>query len=585
MRVKLKGVAAASGIAIARLVHFHGDLEFIPKREIGPEQIEAEHERLQGAIDQAARSILDLSKELAPDLSDQDTKIYDAQYALLHDKTVLAELHRVIERDLVNSEVAIQQVVARYEKVFEGMEDLAMRERAADLRDVSRQLLSVLMESERSVFTSGGQDYVFAAEEFLPSDAGAVDRTHLRGIVTARGGKYSHGAILARSLGIPSVVAVDDVMRKVDSGTEVVVDGEQGIVIAEPNEEDRESYERIAAEQAEAERRVFEVRHLAAKTPDGTEVRLCANVENTRDLGSIDTKVIDGVGLFRTEFAFMERRRFPSEDEQVELYEKAIEWAEGATVTFRTLDVGGDKPLSYFQTPAERNPVLGWRGMRISLDWPDLFYTQIRALLRASAGGHARIMLPMVTSFEEVERARAVVDEIQRDLAQAGEPHDENIEFGVMVEVPAIVDLLDHVLPLVDFLSVGTNDLVQYLLAVDRDNPRIAQMYTPFHPSVLRVLQRIQDRASAHGKTVSVCGEISGDHTYTPLLLGLGYRELSMAPVFLPRVKLAVRSHSIEECQALVEQSLGCSTAAEVRRLAREQSKSGWSRFLEGDDS
>lgn len=585
MGLRLKGVAAANGIAIAPLVHFHGDLTFIPMRSLAPEEIAGEKDRLAEALGQAAEVIFQLRRELASDLSDHDTRIYDAQLSFLNDQTFRADLERTIQERACNAEVALQQVIARYEKVFEGMEDAAMRERAADLRDVGRQLLSVLLEKDRSVYISDGKDYIFAADEFLPSDAGLVDRKHLKGIVTARGGKYSHGAILARSLGIPAVVAVDDVLQRVGNGTQVVLDGDSGALIVEPDPEETERYQRLELEQAEAERRVFEVRFLSSTTPDGVGVRLLANVEAARDLGRIESGIVEGIGLFRTEFAFMERRQFPNEDEQLSMYRKAIEWADGKIVTFRTLDVGGDKPLAYFRTPEERNPVLGWRGLRISLDWPDLFYTQVRALLRASAGGHARILLPMVTSVEEVARSRAVLEEIKADLAQAGEPHDPDIELGAMVEVPALVDVLDEVLPLVDFLSVGTNDLVQYLLAVDRDNPRIAQMYTPYHPGVIRVLRRIAEKAIAHGKPVSICGEIAGDHYFTPILVGLGYRELSMAPVFLPRVKLMVRAFPLSECEDMASRALALGHAREIRALARDKAAQGWSTFLEGVDS
>jgi phosphotransferase system enzyme I (PtsI) len=562
MGLRLKGVAAANGIAIAPLVHFHGDLTFIPMRNLVPEEIAGEKDRLAEALTQAAEVIFRLRRELASDLSDHDTRIYDAQLSFLNDQTFRADLERTIQERSCNAEVALQQVIARYEKVFEGMEDAAMRERAADLRDVGRQLLSVLLEKDRSVYISDGKDFV-----------------------TARGGKYSHGAILARSLGIPAVVAVDDVLQRVGNGTPVVLDGDSGALIVEPDAEETERYRRLALEQAEADRRVFEVRFLSSTTPDGVGVRLMANVEAARDLGRTESGIVDGIGLCRTEFAFMERRQFPNEEEQLAMYRKAIEWADGKIVTFRTLDVGGDKPLAYFRTPEERNPVLGWRGLRISLDWPDLFYTQVRALLRASAGGHARILLPMVTSVEEVARSRAVLEEIKADLAQAGEAHDPDIELGAMVEVPALVDVLDEVLPLVDFLSVGTNDLVQYLLAVDRDNPRIAQMYTPYHPGVIRVLRRIADRAIAHGKPVSICGEIAGDHYFTPILLGLGYRELSMAPVFLPRVKLMVRAFSILECEDMAARALALGHAREIRALARDKAAEGWSTFLEGADS
>ncbi|MBK8978686.1 MAG: phosphoenolpyruvate--protein phosphotransferase [Planctomycetes bacterium] len=585
MSLKLKGVAAASGIAVAPLVHFHGDLAFIPTRSLAAEEVAAERRRLEEAIESAADAILVLSRDLAAELTRQDIRIYDAQLALLHDKTLQQELFRTIEQDRVNSEVAIQQVVARYETVFERMEDVALRERAADLRDVGRQVLSVLLERERKSFVAEGQDYVFAAEEFLPSDAGTIDRKHLRGIVTARGGKYSHGAILARSLGIPAVVAVDELLQRIRSGTRVVVDGESGVVIGDPDDEEVERYRHLAHEQAEAERRVFEVRYLSSRTPDGAVVRLLANVESTRDLSSLERDITDGIGLFRTEFAFMERHQFPTEEEQVALYRKAIEWADGKTVTFRTLDVGGDKPLRYFKTPDERNPVLGWRGLRISLDLPDLFYTQIRALLRASAGGHARILLPMVTAVDEVARCRAVVDEIKRDLAQAGEPHDPDIELGAMIEVPAIAHVLDQVMPLCDFASVGTNDLVQYMLACDRDNPRIAHMYTPYHPAVIRLLAHIAEVVGRSGKPVSICGEIAGDHYFTSLLLGLGFRELSMAPVFLPRVKLMVRTFPIDECERLAKEALGMANSRDVRALARDLAKTGWSRFLEHGQS
>lgn len=580
MSVKLKGIAAAPGIAIAPLVRFHSDMDYVPTRTVAAEDVPAEQERLGAAIGAASRSIMFLRHELSESISSHDTKIYDAQVAFLHDETFKADMDSVIEESKVNAEVALQQVVARYEQVFEEMEDALMRERAADLRDIGRQVMAALTESERSVYIAGGQDYIFAAEEFLPSDAGIVDREHLCGIVTARGAKYTHGAILARSLGIPALAGVDGVLTKIESGTPVILDGENGALIANPTEEDYDVYRGRKAEQEEAERRVFEVRFLPSTTSDGTSVDLFVNVEGTRDLGQIEQNLVHGIGLFRTEFAFMERRQFPTEDEQFAMYHQAIEWAGDKPVTFRTLDIGGDKPLGYFRTPEERNPVLGWRGLRISLDWPDLFYTQIRAILRASAGGHARILLPMVTSVAEVRRCREVVDEIRSDMERSGETHDANIELGAMVEVPAIVNVLEFVIPYVDFLSVGTNDLVQYLLAVDRDNPRVASLYNPFHPAVIRVLRDIAQTAAEFDTTVSICGEIAGDHYFTPLLLGLGFRELSMAPVFLPRVKLIARALSVERCSELVAAALKCTEAAEIRDLCKNEAQGIWSEFL-----
>ena len=585
MSLKLKGIAAAPGIAVARLVHFHGDLDFIPTRSLRPEDVEAEGVRLEEAIATAARGILFLRQELASSISDHDVKIYDAQLALMHDETMRADLMREVADKCVNVEVALQRVIARYQTAFESMEDPALRERGADLRDIGRQVLRALMERARRVYIGDGKPYVFAAEEFLPSDAGAVDRARLRGIVTAGGGKYSHGAILARSLGIPAIVAIDGLFEKVPNGSEVIVDGDKGTLIANPDGEELERFRTLRAEQEAAERRVFEVRFLPSVTPDGDEVELWANVEGVRDLEPIERKLITGVGLFRTEFAFMERKKFPSEDEQVALYEKVLDWASGRPVTFRTLDVGGDKPLAYFRTPAERNPALGWRGIRISLDWPDLLFTQIRAILRASANRSARILFPMVASVRELEQCRDVLAEIRSDLQSAGEPYGEDVKIGVMIEVPGAAMIIDQLCELVDFVSVGTNDLVQYTLAVDRENPRVSRLYNPFHPAVLRVLARIGEETRKAGVPASICGEVAGDHYYTPLLIGLGFRQLSMSPVFLPRVKLMARNSPVSECRDLVEQAMSIRHADEIRRMVLDRGKSIWSRFLASGES
>jgi phosphotransferase system enzyme I (PtsI) len=466
--------------------------------------------------------------------------------------------------------------------VFEAMDSPAMRERAADLRDIGRQLVAALMTTERSKYTANGRDYLFAADEFLPSDAGMLDRSHLRGIVTAHGGKYSHGAILARSLGIPAVVGLDNVMLETTTGTKAIVDGNAGVVILDPDEEDLAHYERLLGEQHGVERRLAEVRFEPSVTPDGTHVHLFANAEGVRDMDNIEIDAIAGIGLFRTEFAFMERRQFPTEDEQVAMYRRAMTGAKGKPVTFRTLDVGGDKPLGYFRTPNERNPVLGWRGIRLCLDWPDILYTQMRAILRASALGHARILLPMITSRGEVLRCREVLGQLVEDLRATGIPHDANIELGVMVEVPVLVHVLADILPLADFVSVGTNDLVQYLLAVDRDNQRVAKMYDPFHPGVLRVLKQIADIANAAGKGVSICGEIAGDHWFTPILVGLGYRELSMAPVHLSRVRLMLRGFTVAECRDLAARATAMQSTGAVRKLVAEEIQVRWARFLAG---
>lgn len=580
MARKLKGIAAAPGVAIAPVVHFHATLDHIPTWKVEPREVEGEKLRLSRAIAEVTANLLALQKELAGALGGQDVRIYDAQVSILHDATFRRDVEHEVEQHLVNLEVALQRVIARYEGVFANMDSASMRERAADLRDIGRQLVGVLLASEQSRYMADGRDYLFAAMEFLPSDAGILDRAHIRGIVTAHGGKYSHGAILARSLGIPAVVGIEQIMLESTTGKLAIVDGDAGLVILDPTDEQLEEYERTLRDQRDIDKRLAEVRFQPSVTPDGVAVHLQANVEGVHDLDSLEFDTITGIGLFRTEFAFMERRQFPTEDEQVAMYRRAMAGAKGKAVTFRTLDVGGDKPLGYFRMPEERNPVLGWRGIRLCLDWPDILYTQIRAILRAGALGHARILLPMITTRSEVLRCRDVVRELIADLKATGVEHDPDIELGVMVEVPVLAAVLPDILPHVDFVSVGTNDLVQYLLAVDRDNQRVAKMYDPFHPGVLRVLQQIANAANAAGKTAAVCGEIAGDHWFTPLLVGLGYRELSMAPVFLPRVKLMLRGFTASECKDLAERAVAMPSTADVRKLVQDEIKARWSSLL-----
>lgn len=580
MARKLKGIAAAPGIAIAPVVHFHTTLDQIPVWQVDDKGIEAEIGRLSGAISSVTSSLLGLQKELAGALGKHDVRIYDAQLAILHDQTFRKDVEDAVAQEKVNLEVALQHVITRYESVFEAMDNASMRERAADLRDIGRQLVGALVANDRQKYIADGADYLFAADEFLPSDAGILDRAHIQGIVTAHGGKYSHGAILARSLGIPAIVGVDGFMQETVSGALAILDGDAGIVLLDPTVEELADYERRLREERSVESRISELRFQPSVTPDGTSVRLMANVEGVQDLDNLELDTMAGIGLFRTEFAFMERRQFPTEEEQVSMYRRAVESADGKPVTFRALDVGGDKPLGYFQMPGERNPVLGWRGIRLCLDWPDILYTQLRAILRASALGHARILLPMITTRSEVVRCRDVVDQLTADLRANNVPYDARIELGVMVEVPVLVHVLPEILPVVDFLSVGTNDLVQYLLAVDRDNQRVAKMYDPFHPGVLRVLSQIAEVARAAGKDASICGEIAGDHYFTPLLVGLGFRELSMAPVFLPRVKLMLRSFSLAECEDLAARALAMHATSAVRKLVMDEIQPRWAAQL-----
>jgi phosphotransferase system enzyme I (PtsI) len=569
MSRELKGVSVAPGIAIAPVVHFRAGLDFVPTRSVLTADLPREEARYQEAVKTAIARVTRLRDEIAVRLSPKDAAIFEAHIAILKDPGLHEEVLALVRRDRLNPEVALQRVVARYAQMFATINEAVLRERAADVRDVGRQILAALMEEERHALT-GGSNYIFAAEEFLPGDAVLLDRARIKGIVTEAGGKYSHGAILARSFGIPCVVGIHGLMLLAPSGTTVILDGERGTLHVAPEDQDVVRSRTRIEELQQLEQRLSAVRALPARTRDGLEVQLYANVDGVRDLERV-LHGFAGVGLFRTEFVFMERREFPSEEEQYRIYAEALRKANGLPVVFRTLDIGGDKPLAYFQMPQERNPVLGWRGIRLTFEWPDLLYTQLRAILRASVAGNARVMLPMVATIEEVRRGREVIEQLKADLRGRGLLFDPKLPFGVMIEVPSAVMLLPEILREVDFVSVGTNDLVQYLLAVDRDNQRVASMYDPYHPAVFRVLEQIARRCIEAGKPVSICGEIAGDHAMTPALIGLGFTQLSMAPVFLSRVKLVVTENELGTCRQLARQCLAADSATVTRALLRQR--------------
>lgn len=573
MSKEIQAKSAAPGIALGMVLHLRNSGEFIPTRKIAEAGVQEEIERFQSAMDRAKISLLGLIEKLSSKISSRDTDIYRAQVALLEDPGFLQDTEELIAQEKVNAEVAVQRIVSKYEAAFESIDNAAIRQRASDIRDVGRQVLQNLLRRQQETLISRDEGMILAVDEFLPSDMGQIDTEQVRGILMGEGGKYSHGAILAKSLGIPCLVGLEKSLRMVPEGTEVILDGDAGKLIIDPDPEELEIFTEKMAESSEAEKRVWEVRLSPSETMDGERIRLYANLEGLRDLESVDEGLFEGVGLFRTEFVFMERLMFPSEEEQLILYKTVLERMGGRRVTFRTLDIGGDKPLSYFRTPKERNPVLGWRGVRITLQWQDLLYTQMRALVRASVAGKVSILLPMVTTIEEIRKGRRILNEIIHDLREQGEEVGKDIRFGAMIEVPGLAMILPAVLNEVDFISIGTNDLVQYLLAVDRDNQRVSSLYDPFHPGVLNFLAQIARRARESGKSCAICGEVAGDSQLIPLLLGMGFRSFSMTPVFLPRIKLAARSVKLSDCEELFEEVRHLATAEAVFEVVRDWGK------------
>ncbi|MCA8972663.1 MAG: phosphoenolpyruvate--protein phosphotransferase, partial [Planctomycetes bacterium] len=408
---EISAIAASPGIAIAPLRHLRLAGEFVPRYRIEDDELDAECERFRVACTKAAEALERLKEKLG-EAAGSVLGIYDAHIALVTDPRLQSDVEAGIRKDKINAEAALQAVVAGYEQIFRRIDSVTVRERAADVRDVGRQITGMLLQRAQGSDGDDGLDFILAVDEFLPSDLGKVDTKHVRGIVMGEGGRYSHGAILAKSLGIPCVVGLEHELAKLPAGRIVILDAERGRLLVDPDRETIERYEERIEESTAAERRIFEVRLSQSVTIDGTPVTLLANIEGTRELDALEPGMFKGVGLFRTEFAFMERLMFPSEEEQFELYSKIVESMGGRNVTFRTLDIGGDKPLQYFRTPVERNPVLGWRGIRLTLQWRDIFYTQMRALIRASSKGPVSILLPMVTTLGEVRQAREILDEI-----------------------------------------------------------------------------------------------------------------------------------------------------------------------------
>lgn len=539
-----------------------------PAYRLRPEDVPAELKRLRQALRLAREDVARVREEAERRIGKRDAGIFVVHLQVLDDPSLQRDLEEAVRSDAVNAEAAVANVIGRYADVFERLQDPLARDRAADLRDVGRRILGHLRRAARPGPPPSQPDeaFVLVTRELLPSDTVGLDRRRLAGIVTETGGPGSHAAILARALGIPAVSGIRDLASLLSrSGKLAVVDGREGLVVVDPAPETLDRYRRAAAALERVREAIEATPELPAVTRDGTPVEIHLNIENAQEVRLGDLDDLAGIGLFRTEFVYMERNSFPSEDEQYEIYREVVERARPKPVVFRTLDVGGDKPLPYFRTQQESNPALGWRGFRISDEWPDLFIAQARALLRASAHGVVRIMLPMVTTVEEVQRARAILDDLLRDLERRGVEHADHVPLGIMVEVPSCVECIDHFLPLVDFVSIGTNDLIQYLLAADRNNARVARFSDPFQPALLRAIRRVARAADEAGKEISLCGEMAGSYYSAMVLLGLGLRRLSMPRHYVPGVRKLVASVTIPETEEVAARALRFATAGEVR--------------------
>lgn len=565
----VKGVAVSPGLALGPVHVVRATAEGVPTWSVGKEEVEHELERLEGAIAAASLELERRQRLVARESSDADAQIFAVHRMVLRDPAALDEVRAKVAEERINAEAAVEALIQRLERTLGRMEGDSVRRYAGDLADPWRGVLHELLQGQRQEVLATDEPVVLAAAELTPHVVTFIERERLLGVITETGGRFSHGAVLARAFGVPCVVGLANLLGRLEQGMLVSIDGGRGLVQLRPEQADiDELLERRTSFEAR-KKALSEEAHLPAQTPDGQRLGVMVNIESLRDLDMFPAAHTDGLGLVRTEFLYMERPEFPSEDEQFRLYRRVLEHMAPLPVTLRTLDIGGDKRLPYFRTPEEPNPALGWRGLRVTLEWQDLLRVQLGAALRAGGGCGAelRLLLPMVSSSEEITSVQGILAGVRTTLEKQGHEIAPAVPVGVMIEVPSLLHCLEHVIRQVDFVSVGTNDLVQYLLAVDRDNPWVARLYQPYHPAVLRALAAIGRAANAAGKSCSVCGDMAGDPATALLLLGMGYDAVSVAPNSFPEIKYAVRNTPYADARALADEALQQTTTADVVRV------------------
>ncbi len=564
---QLRGLAVAPGFGIGSAFFVHPGVSpvILPagQQEVGSPS--EEWKKLKAAIQRASMDLLRLEKRLQRKFSKRESDIFYSHRMILSDKSFLKKLKGSVEKKTGAVE-AVRMVIGHYIEEFGKIEDPHFRERAADLEDIRQRVLDHLVGRQKSR-KQGKQQGILIAETLVPSDTAHMDPEKIQGIVTEKGGVTSHAAIIARSLGIPAVMGIPNLSSRIRPGDCIIVDGNIGTVYVNPEPRILQEYERIQEKFADKIVHLQNLSDQPAVTRDGKRIVLEANVGLFSGLKRLRQVGAEGIGLYRTEFPFMASRKLLDEEEQFSLYKKILEEVKGLPVTFRILDAGGDKPLEPLSLQKEANPYLGYRSIRITLSHPDIMRVQLRALLRASALGPIRILIPMVSGREEIRAVRKIFDEIRDDLSRRGTRFAEKIPIGLMIEVPSAVWLAHHLIEDCDFFSIGTNDLIQYTLAVDRNNERVAQFFEPLHPAVLASLAQVSRVGSEAGKTVSVCGEIAGDPFLTPVLVGLGITSLSMIPSSIPAVKSVILQSDYSKARRMTDEILKAATVEEVRAL------------------
>lgn len=554
----IRGIAASRGIAYGQVfLYLQNELE-IPRYVVDPAKRMGEISRFEQALVATRRQIAQIRQQVSKNLSEEEAIIFDAHQMVLEDQALIGETIREFEATGLNIETCFNSIAQRYIAAFAEIDDEYLRERAADIKDVTRRVLHTLLGQTAMQLSELVEQRIIVAEDVSPSEAAGIDRSSALGIVTDAGSRTSHAVIVARSMKIPSVVGTRNLTKTVKDGDWIIVDGYEGLIVVHPTQATLFRYGKIQKEKSSFESRLMAANELPSETLDGVHVTLRANIEKADEVSLVKRYRGDGVGLYRTEFLYLSAPQLPTEEQQYQAYRTIAEGIAPAPATIRTLDIGGDKPLasSPHLIGPETNPFLGFRAIRMCLENPDLFKEQLRAILRASAHGKVEVMYPMIGCAEELASANKLLEEAKGELRARGQAFDEKIRVGTMIEIPSAAIAADLLAPMCQFFSIGTNDLIQYLLAIDRGNNRIAHLYDPAHPAVLRTLKQVVDTAHRSGIKVSVCGEMAGDPLFAPLLIGLGVDELSMTPPLLPAVKYLIRAMKFSEAQKLAQDAL-----------------------------
>ncbi len=564
-----KGIPSSPGIAIGKAFLYRTAKIEVVLDTIGDNEIDDEIVRFENAKLKTKQQIERIYTRAVKTMGQDKAEIFKAHIAILEDPMLTEKVVNYIREEKLNAIASLDRTIKEFCSVFDGLDDEYMRERAVDIKDVGKRLLGNLAGIDTQSLRELPGKAIIIAEDLTPSDTAELNADKVMGFATDIGGKTSHTAIIARTLEIPAVLGLKDISKKVKQGDTVIVDGYRGKVFVNPTKEQVEEYIKLKRDLKQEERLLQRLRGLPAVTKDNRRVEISANIGVPDDVKTALKYGAEGVGLFRTEFLYMNRDMLPTEDEQYEEYKRVALDMGGRPVIIRTLDIGGDKDLPYFGFPKELNPFLGWRAIRMCLDRTDIFETQLRALLRASIHGNLKIMYPMISGIAEIRSANKILNEVKKDLDIKGIPYKKDLEVGIMVEIPSAAIMADALIKEVDFFSIGTNDLTQYTLAVDRTNEKISDLYDPLHPSVLRLVRNVIEESHKAGKWTGMCGELAGDPMAAVVLLGLGLDEFSMSASSIPKIKQIIRNTTYEEAKRIADHVINMSTGQEVRDYIR----------------